>query len=800
MNPTQRQVPLVLVLASCIALGVAHAKPPLRAYTVQPGDSLWSIAAELYGNGARYGVIVQHNPTLGKAPRVLEPGTVLMVPEGDVKPAAEIAWRAGDVRVKPPRSLDWLDADQGTTLWKDYLVEAPAEASLALGFEDGARVSLAGPGAFTVLAPPRPRVGGKTPPPPTALALTSGVVRVRAAAAPVTITTPGAQLEVAGKDALIAVVEGQTTVSAIDGAATVKARGAVVPVAAGQGTIVRKDQPAEPARALLPAPTWGGAGDAAGGGRIVAVAPPEGRGQVSLAWQAVPGAASYRVELAADDAFERVVMTLVVPATEVSLAVPIGDWRARVAARDGATIVGRASAVTTVEVIPLISSRRMSLGPDGWEVVAFTRLDLAPRLNEVTDGTPSAAVEDAHERAAGLAWSIDDGPFVRGTEPLRVLGPGAHTIAVRVGADGAATHLSFRVLAVHAIMDLGGVERFAAGTTEARTLTLSITDERGRPAIVPGIVIEASPGGKLATEPVGPGVVRALLPSPAAPGPREILVRASWTDGLLVRGRIEVERQLLEPYVYRWREAVEGLTWDDRRAPTELPSLEPIDRLGIEIGALRADDATTTSLRLRGEWALGGPDERAVGTLPRPELGLDASLSFFRLGLAGDVSEGHELGDLTVGARWIGYRDRRVALAASLRARAPLGAGPALWGVEPSALLRWRALERLWIDTRQGVFAALGPTDEGGDASYIGDYALVWMPFGARGAFGLAAQLGMALSLGDAPLALSAGGSAFVHLGRVRLGFELGTGFGDGADRYGEITGAVTVDFGLGLP
>ena len=35
--------PLIVALA----LSPAAAKPRLRAYTVQPGDSLWSIAAEL---------------------------------------------------------------------------------------------------------------------------------------------------------------------------------------------------------------------------------------------------------------------------------------------------------------------------------------------------------------------------------------------------------------------------------------------------------------------------------------------------------------------------------------------------------------------------------------------------------------------------------------------------------------------------------------------------------------------------------------------------------------------------------
>jgi LysM repeat protein len=57
---------------------------PTIAHTVQPGESLWSIAEEHLGDGRRYGEIVDLNrPVIGDKPGFLSPGWVLQVPELD---------------------------------------------------------------------------------------------------------------------------------------------------------------------------------------------------------------------------------------------------------------------------------------------------------------------------------------------------------------------------------------------------------------------------------------------------------------------------------------------------------------------------------------------------------------------------------------------------------------------------------------------------------------------------------------------------------------------------------------------
>ncbi len=56
--------------------------PSPRTYTVVKGDSLWKIAKEHYGNGARYPDIIKANPgKLKDENSVIHPGDVLMVPE-----------------------------------------------------------------------------------------------------------------------------------------------------------------------------------------------------------------------------------------------------------------------------------------------------------------------------------------------------------------------------------------------------------------------------------------------------------------------------------------------------------------------------------------------------------------------------------------------------------------------------------------------------------------------------------------------------------------------------------------------
>jgi hypothetical protein len=54
---------------------------PGRTYTVQSGDTLWAIAAEMYGSGGKYMKIFEANTNILENPDRIKPGQVLVIPD-----------------------------------------------------------------------------------------------------------------------------------------------------------------------------------------------------------------------------------------------------------------------------------------------------------------------------------------------------------------------------------------------------------------------------------------------------------------------------------------------------------------------------------------------------------------------------------------------------------------------------------------------------------------------------------------------------------------------------------------------
>ena len=69
------------VLESDAQEPATEADAALKTYTVQPGDSLWKIAAAEYGNGAKYTAIFEANRDILDNPDLIKPGQVLKIPE-----------------------------------------------------------------------------------------------------------------------------------------------------------------------------------------------------------------------------------------------------------------------------------------------------------------------------------------------------------------------------------------------------------------------------------------------------------------------------------------------------------------------------------------------------------------------------------------------------------------------------------------------------------------------------------------------------------------------------------------------
>lgn len=49
-----------------------------RTYIIKPGDSLWKISREVYGDGTKYEQIQKANPNID--PQLLKPGTTIVIP------------------------------------------------------------------------------------------------------------------------------------------------------------------------------------------------------------------------------------------------------------------------------------------------------------------------------------------------------------------------------------------------------------------------------------------------------------------------------------------------------------------------------------------------------------------------------------------------------------------------------------------------------------------------------------------------------------------------------------------------
>ncbi|MCC6623359.1 MAG: FecR domain-containing protein [Deltaproteobacteria bacterium] len=764
-------IAVTAALATHAAAGDAAAKPKVRTYTVQPGDSIWSIAEEFYGSGDKYHVVYKHNTFIGLPPFILKPGQVLTLPEGEQVPAAQVEWLQREVKAKPPRSLDWLSASTDMNLWKLYQVSTGDESAVHIVFEDQSDLRL-GDNALLVIYGGSSRRAKKKEEEKTQVLLKEGTVRGGISALdkkPMVVETPSGVVELQAKLAQIQADALAAIVSVYEGQAEVKSEGQVVKVDKGHGTVVEKGKPPEKPRPLPPPPGW-----ALAGGTAVAIVPEGGRASFEAMWTRVEQAKAYRVELGLDEAFTRVPVNVVVGAETTRFKldqIPAGSYFARIAARDARGLEGMPSTSLRIDVVALRASRRLVLDEASgrWQVAGLVRLDLG-------------------DAAPGLEWGVNGGAWVPGSEPQRVQDPGAQEVRVRRLDEALVTSFVFDALDVQGAIDLGGRAPIKAGG-DARTITLEVKDERGRPAAVPDLALNANPGGPLTLTEAGPGRWTAALPAPAPPGPETIALTATWADGTLAAATVQVDQLLPDmPYVYHWGDAWRGLPWDGRAAPTPLPSVRAIDRVATEAGIVARDDTTFLGLTLVGELGLLGGD-----------LAIDGALTLFRPPLSSDASQLNDVGDAILGVRGVAWGDRRTQLAPSLRLRMPLKErdGERLFGFEPTVLIRHRAARIVWLETRQGVFAAIG---EGGDAAWASDYSVLVRPFDL---LSLGAQLSTAFSFGAADevasLALALGGQ--LHFDRVRLGLQLGFGLGAGGQaRFGEVGGALTLDLGLGTP
>ena len=93
----------LLALAAPAPLA-AQSTQNTRIHVVQPGESCWSIAQQVFGKGEKYRIIHRYND-LGPLPHILKAGQKLRLPVGGAVPTAKVSWLRKEVLAKAPPRL-----------------------------------------------------------------------------------------------------------------------------------------------------------------------------------------------------------------------------------------------------------------------------------------------------------------------------------------------------------------------------------------------------------------------------------------------------------------------------------------------------------------------------------------------------------------------------------------------------------------------------------------------------------------------------------------------------------------------
>ncbi len=320
------------------------AEPDEWIYTVQPGDTLWTLA-RTYLLGVDYWRRVQSLNRIGD-PRGLPPGKSLRVPIAwlKAKPApARVVAASGQNEIERAGG-ERGPVTIGALLNAGDTVTTAAGGSLTVQFADGSRLLL---GASARLRFDVISVYGDTGMTDTSLRLERGHTEstVTPRRGRFRIFTPAASTVVRGTRFRADFEEADATARAevTEGVIDATASTVTVAVPSGYGTTARSGEPPAPPTALLPAPDLGGLP------KVVRQVP------LRLQLPAVAGAAAYRVQMAPDSKIETLLFDEVVRTTELKGPDrPDGTYVVRVRAIDAHGLAGfDAEAPLTVDARPL---------------------------------------------------------------------------------------------------------------------------------------------------------------------------------------------------------------------------------------------------------------------------------------------------------------------------------------------------------------------------------------------------------------------------------------------------------------
>jgi FecR protein len=386
----------LLALFLPLALTQAGSPSPQNEYTVRAGDTCASIIARFFpkdkGGDSGFHAL---NPQLGPKPHFLKAGQVVRLVDA---PDATVSFLKPNVERRTVSIAIWFKAQMNDSLKRFDQISTREGAGAELTFRDSTVLRMKENALVVVLGADTKK--SLLPSKRSGIQLLQGEARLTMSdfaksPGPLEVRTPAGAISVEDSDGQVLVNEKKMTFfSQFKGQAQVKAQGKSVKVGSNQGTRVKEGEAPEPARDLLPPPKLSLP-------RLAALGP-AGGSPTHVEFSQVPGAATYRVEVAADPGFVEMIRDERTTAADSTLTLPAGHYFARVSSIDSAGLQGMATQ-SEIDVVALNIQPKAQFGE-------LVDLQLPPGLTLSDNGQSKV------------------GPF-------RLLTAGTHTLALHAGTQ-----------------------------------------------------------------------------------------------------------------------------------------------------------------------------------------------------------------------------------------------------------------------------------------------------------------------------------------------------------------------------
>lgn len=371
-------------------------------HVVRPGETLRDLAARFLGNPELWPELQKLNPQLRDSNRIY-PGQRLRVvlrQQGEPSYAAQLLQTERRVEDRPT-PVPWLAASPGDLLFEQDGLRTFGKSSARLQFRDGSELTLIEDSLVFL----RQEGSEKTASTKREIEVLVGQAELKATGSQRRRAGPSS-VEVILGDARVSSEGGaeaglhsraridqsrKAQLMAYRGGAELLAAGQKVQLPEGTGSTVLPAQPPSPPEPLLPAPHLSRPAD----GEAVE------RSGIQLAWEKVPGAASYLLELCRDPTCGAIFERKELGSDQLAVAVEdpgLGEFYWRVTARSPSGLDGYPSAerrIALVEALPLPTPELRLVDRDG-----------QPLTGECFAVPPQVAMVRPPIEREGLQWSL----------------------------------------------------------------------------------------------------------------------------------------------------------------------------------------------------------------------------------------------------------------------------------------------------------------------------------------------------------------------------------------------------------